>query len=74
MIKDFIKKNIKWIALAFGLIISVIFGNIVMKNGNSGEVAIYDELSPIDRGQMSGFDLNTATSEQFMSIKGIGEV
>ncbi len=68
------KRIISGALCALAFIGSVLLGSVIVKNGNYDEAGDFEELNAPSRGSIGGFDLNTATKDTLMSIKGIGEV
>lgn len=68
------KRIIRVGILALGIVISTVFGSVVVKNGNPDTKVKYQELKDFDKGNEDGFDLNLATKEQLMRLNGVGEV
>lgn len=69
-----IKKLVLRTALIFGVLLSIVLGAVTVKNGSMSEKQKFEELNEPSRGNIYGFDINEADAEDFMTIKGIGEV
>ncbi len=67
--KQFITAGIFLLVFA----VSFLFGESIVRNGTPCQTKEYEALKPPHRGSVTGFNLNTASKEALISIKGIGE-
>ena len=70
--KNNAKKFITYGLFLLVFAVSCIAGKGIMSKGTAGALTEYEVLKPPRRGSITGFDLNTATKEALISIKGIG--